>query len=112
MNKEKFGQRLKTVRKEKGMTQIELAELAGVGNKYISNIERGKVAISMETFMKLVNALQVSPNYLLRDSISFEYSKDDEDKHLVFQEYGRVKTERLLYMLDSLCTYMRSAEND
>jgi transcriptional regulator with XRE-family HTH domain len=112
MDKEKFGQRLKTVRKEKGMTQIELAELASIGNKYISNIERGKVSISMDTFMKLVNALQVSPNYLLKDSVSFSYSMEDEEQHLVFQEYGRVKTERLLYMLDSLYSYMRECEND
>jgi hypothetical protein len=66
----------------------------------------------MDTFMKLVNALEVSPNFLLKDSILFSYSQEDEGEHLVFQEYGRVKTERLLYMLDSLCSYMRSTEND
>jgi transcriptional regulator with XRE-family HTH domain len=37
-----FGDRVRRLRKAKGITQLELAELLGVGRSYLSQIERGK----------------------------------------------------------------------
>ena len=36
-----LGKRIQTARKEKGMTQEELAEKVGVGNSHISHVETG-----------------------------------------------------------------------
>jgi transcriptional regulator with XRE-family HTH domain len=38
----RFGLRLRKLRKEKGWTQVEMADALGVDRSYISDIERGK----------------------------------------------------------------------
>ncbi len=53
--------KLKTIRKEKNMSQAELAEKSGVSRATIANIERGaQVEILVGTAAKLANALNVS----------------------------------------------------
>ena len=46
------------------MTQSELAQAAGIGNEYISKIERGLGSPSLETLVKIAEALQVEPKVL------------------------------------------------
>jgi transcriptional regulator with XRE-family HTH domain len=57
--KEKFGQRVKTLRKEKGMSQEELAEKSGLNRPYISAIEQGKRNVSLEVMDKLAEAIGI-----------------------------------------------------
>jgi transcriptional regulator with XRE-family HTH domain len=57
--KRQLGHRIFALRKAAGMTQFELAEAAGVGNEYISKIERGAGSPSLETLAKSAKALQV-----------------------------------------------------
>ena len=57
--KEKFGLRLKALRKEKGLSQEELAERSGLNRPYISGIEQGKRNVSLEVMEKLADALGV-----------------------------------------------------
>ncbi|SMD42464.1 Predicted transcriptional regulator with C-terminal CBS domains [Aquiflexum balticum DSM 16537] len=57
--KEKFGLRLKTLRKEKGLSQEELAERSGLNRPYISGIEQGKRNVSLEVMEKLAVAIEV-----------------------------------------------------
>jgi transcriptional regulator with XRE-family HTH domain len=38
----RFGLRLKTLRKKRGWTQVEMAERLGIDRSYISDMERGK----------------------------------------------------------------------
>jgi transcriptional regulator with XRE-family HTH domain len=57
--KEKFGLRLKTLRKAKGLSQEELAERSGLNRPYISGIEKGKRNVSLEVMEKLAGALGV-----------------------------------------------------
>lgn len=57
--KEKFGNRLKNLRKEKGLSQEELALKSGLNRPYISGIEQGKRNVSLEVMEKLAEALGV-----------------------------------------------------
>ena len=57
--REKFGKRLRQIRRYKDITQEQLAEQVGVSVKFISNIERGEGAPSFETIEKLAEILQV-----------------------------------------------------
>ena len=65
--KEKFGIRLKTLRKEKGLSQEELALKSGLNRPYISAIEKGKRNVSLEVMEKLAGALGIKILYLLPD---------------------------------------------
>ncbi len=60
-----LGKRLAKARKAKGLTQEKLAEQTGLANNYISNIENNRSIPSLETLIKLCEALAITPNDLL-----------------------------------------------
>ena len=64
-----IGSRIKAVRISRGMSQADLAVEASVSLPLISNIERGKTSMQLETFVKVAEALQVSADYLLRPDV-------------------------------------------
>lgn len=55
----KFGKRLATIRKQKGVTQEKLAELVDVHRTYIGFIEAGKRNPSIGNVQKIARALKV-----------------------------------------------------
>ena len=70
MNNALFGHRLRTYRKEKGLTIEKLAEQVGLSPNYLGDVERGKKLPSMATFIRLVNVLDVSADELLKDEVN------------------------------------------
>lgn len=81
-----FGQRLKELRKAKGLTQKQLADLLGVKNSIISFYEVGDRIPSPEVIKKLAAVLHVSADFLLGldkgETVSVS-GLDEEDKKLV-----------------------------
>ena len=61
----KLGLRIKFLRMSKDINQSELAALVKTFENNMSNIETGKVNISMKTLVKIANALDVEPYKLL-----------------------------------------------
>jgi transcriptional regulator with XRE-family HTH domain len=55
----RFGKRLRKIRRDRDITQEQLAEAVNVTGEFISNLERGKSAPSFETVEKLAEALGV-----------------------------------------------------
>lgn len=66
---ERLGMRIKYIREERGMTQAELAEAAGLSDRYIRNLERGDRWARDDTVMKLCIALRVT----IRELFDFDY---------------------------------------
>ena len=62
---QKFGEKLREVRKEKGVSQEKLGELAGLHRTYVSTVERGQVNISLLNIAKLAAALGVKLTALM-----------------------------------------------
>jgi transcriptional regulator with XRE-family HTH domain len=60
-----FGQRLRAARESRGVSQEELARLAGFDRTYVSKIERGQRNITVGTIERLAEALGVRPVELL-----------------------------------------------
>lgn len=56
---------LKRLRQERGLTQEELADLAGLNRNYVGMIERQENAATVDTLEDLAKALQVEPVRLL-----------------------------------------------
>ena len=65
MNKLELGQKIRALRKERKQTLETLAEAADIGLVYLGEIERGIKMPSLKTFIKLVNALDVSADELI-----------------------------------------------
>lgn len=59
-----FGKNLRRLRKEKGLTMTELANLCDIEYRQISDIELGKISTSLATIYLLTVALEVSPKDL------------------------------------------------
>lgn len=61
-----FGKRLRQLRRERDLTQEQLAEVVGISVDMLSNIERGVNAPSFETLEKLASVLRISVSTLFR----------------------------------------------
>ncbi len=82
MDRIEVGKKIREARKRKGFTQQALAEATGIGEMYISEIERGVKMPSLNLFAKIVSALDISADYVLRDQIptgkDFVYKEVEE----------------------------------
>ena len=67
MQREALGKRIREARKQKALTQQQLAEALGITDVYISEIERGNKMPSIPLFIAFVEVLDISADYLLRD---------------------------------------------
>lgn len=65
-----MGERLRACRQARKQTMKEFANMCGISERYLADIERGLKAPKLETFVKIVNAARISPEYLLQDSLT------------------------------------------
>jgi transcriptional regulator with XRE-family HTH domain len=61
------GERLRRVRKERLLTQVELSKITGVAQDSISALETGKREAHPGTIRKLAKALGVDPTELIKE---------------------------------------------
>jgi DNA-binding XRE family transcriptional regulator len=54
-----YSERVRSLRKKKGMSQRELAEVSGVSKRTVTNVEAGKVCSQVSTARKIGAALEV-----------------------------------------------------
>lgn len=64
-----IGQRIRTARLAKGMSQADLAFAANISLPHISNFELGKKQLSILTFSKIIEVLGVSADEILRPNV-------------------------------------------
>jgi transcriptional regulator with XRE-family HTH domain len=60
-----FGERLRTIREKRGLTQRELGALCGLGDKQIWRYENGQSAPNTEALIQLARILGITSDYLL-----------------------------------------------
>lgn len=60
-----MGKRIAARRKSLGITQSKLAEILDISNNHLSSIENGKQSPSFDKFIKLCEALEITPNDLI-----------------------------------------------
>jgi transcriptional regulator with XRE-family HTH domain len=54
-----FGKKVRSMRKQKGLSQEALAALAGIDRSYMGHIERGEKNITLTKIYQISNALKV-----------------------------------------------------
>jgi Predicted transcription factor, homolog of eukaryotic MBF1 len=62
----KVGERIRRLRKERGLSQEELAERSGLHTNYVGQVERGEKNLTLETLEKIVSGLDISLEQLFR----------------------------------------------
>ena len=71
---QKIGARIHTLRKEKGYTQQKFAEMVGISNNYLSDIERGKSYPKSDKLVAITAALDCSADEIFCDVIPKSYN--------------------------------------
>lgn len=78
MDRVAFGRKLYAIRREQRITSDRLAELCEVNPNFIRQIERASRLVSLPMLVRICNALCVSPNFFLVDSLLWD-SEDEID---------------------------------
>lgn len=112
----KIGEKICELRKAKGLKQRELAELLGVNQRVVSNIECGKNILSeMSTVDKILNLFDISFDYLFEDSLNVfkKINKTEFDKQVEFELFQMDSKD--LHMVNNIILefieYEKSKEN-
>lgn len=61
----RLGRRIKLLRNEKNMTQMDVAALVNIDPSAVRRYEKGRVEMGFTTLMKFAEALEVSVNDLI-----------------------------------------------
>ena len=94
-----FGERLSFLRKERGLTQAQLAEKADIAREMVSRYERNAQDPDFSTVVRIAKALEVSVNSLLSgpeaDKVITEedirFALSDGDQPITMAQYEEVK---------------------
>jgi len=65
-DKESLGQRLARIRKERGLTQSEVAKRTGLIQVLVSDYERGRLRLAADMIVRFCAALEITTDELLR----------------------------------------------
>ena len=100
-----LGTRIKQLRKEKGLTQEQLANLINVTKVSICCYEKGNRTPNLETFMDLVNVLGTTPNYLL--GADTKVVKEDDEEYSVYLPKEDIQILMELRKKEELMNFLR-----
>ena len=116
---ETLNERIKKLRKEKGLTQSQLADKLGVTDKAVSKWEVGEANPDISLLVNLANIFDVSVDYLLTGKVEESISLEDMDEHKralhlikkddlgLFEKYGYIGSSILL-----TAEYVRGGRGD
>jgi len=105
MDMKSIGKRIRECRKAKGWTQETFAEKVGLSVTFTGMLERGEKTPGFETFITILNVLEVSSDMLLADVTKIGYivkSSELSEKLSSLNPEGR---ERIFAALTSMIDY-------
>ncbi|MFE4571326.1 helix-turn-helix domain-containing protein [Paenibacillus chitinolyticus] len=100
-----LGSRIKQIRKDKGITQEELAEKMNTSSPYVGNVERGQKNITMSSLFRFADALNVR----VMDLFAFESFTDSD---ALKKELDQKATEDKMLPLIELLLQCNTSERD
>lgn len=102
LNFDRISRKLKELRISKGYTQEYIARAADVNTSHISNIENGRVKISLSTLVAVCNALDTTVDYVLSDEYNDTASALDQNILKELQKCDTDTKEKLLKIIQIL----------
>lgn len=92
------GKRIMELRRHRGYTREQLAEMADISPKFLYEIEVGRKGCSSYILYKLAQALEVDTNYLTQDEIDTENSSS-EMIYMQFEDNQKKKIDSIMKLL-------------
>lgn len=84
MNQKQIGNFIAQKRKEKNLTQMQLAEILGVSNKTISKWENGNCMPDYSIIKSLCNELEITVSELMDGEEKDNYPENEDDWRIMF----------------------------
>lgn len=97
-----FSKRLAAVRKDKGLTQQQMAEVIGIHLSQVKRYESGETQPSLEVLRKIALALNVSTDQLLFDDTDRGPSEDFKMQFEALSQFTKDEKKVAKQVLDSL----------
>ena len=85
-----IGKRIKELRKNKGLTQAQLAEMSGVEPSNISHIERAATKLSLPTLIAIANVLDATLDEIV-------YGNLKKSSHISVSQKQRFQLQKLVW---------------
>lgn len=93
-----LGKRIAARRKALGLKQNKVNEMAGLSDKYLSNIETARSIPSIDVLMRICAALDTTPDSLLLGAVE-DYGNVQTNK-LIADKVQRLSERQRKFMLD------------
>ena len=96
---------IKTARKNKRLTQKELAQSVGIGRRYVQAIEKGDRYPGLETLYLLIHALNISADQIFRPESVNRSIEDDLLIHAILscsEKNRRIVNRSILSLIQAL----------
>ena len=100
-----IGKRIQEVRKQQAMTQAELTALTDMSDSYISCIETAKKQASLESLVRISNALGITVDELLSGNQLHNPTDYQTDIDLLMEDCSLLER-RFIYELISVAKYI------
>lgn len=105
MELESIGKNIRKFRLMRNLRQEDLAEKAGLSINYVGALERGQKIPSLETFILILNALEVSSDMVLSNLLVEKHQADASRLMDQMQDLPAHDVERILAVVDVLIRY-------
>ncbi len=68
----KFGEKLRHLRKQRGLTLIQVGDMLEVNNTFVSRMERGKVTPNAAMILKISHLFEITTDQLMKDELELD----------------------------------------
>ena len=109
---EQIGARIRNARIEQKMSQADLAAKANISLPHISSIELGKTKMLLSTFIRVIEALQISADSVLRANLTTFTIMYDIDIAELFEDCTPSELESLKSIIQNIKATMRNNQNN
>jgi transcriptional regulator with XRE-family HTH domain len=68
----RFGEKLRTLRKRRGLTQEQISQMLEVSRPYVAKLERGEKMPNAPMILKVADIFGVTADQLMRDELELD----------------------------------------
>lgn len=106
-----IGSRIASARKSKSLSQADLADMAKISVSHMSDIENGKKQIGIEIFIRIINALNISADWLLRTTNDNVKQIQQKEFQNILSDCTSSEAESLLKIMADVKSALRKYNN-
>lgn len=107
MKLDSIGKHIRTYRTARKLRQEDLAEKTGLSVTYIGMLERGEKLPSLETFISIVNVLEISADMLLSDVLQSGYTVKNSILNERLSQLSTEDRNKIYDVIDTMITHSK-----